>query len=113
MLQFLVLIEHSPCPATAGRRGRRFCHFGPETSGVGRKRPARRNEVKEGNGKWVWRVYYVSNPLILYLYSIMKETIKEAQRAEKAMNQALKTKKSLKQKKGPTTPPVSVVAEKI
>lgn len=43
-----------------------------------------------------------------------KNTIKEALRAEKAMNQALKDEKSSeRQRKQPTTPKVSVVAEKI
>jgi len=43
----------------------------------------------------------------------MNDSIKEAQRAEKAMNQALKNEKSSMQKKKRVTPRVSVVSEKI
>lgn len=47
-------------------------------------------------------------------FAIMKEAVKEALRAEKAMNNALKKEKaSKKEKKQPRTSKVNVVAEKI
>jgi predicted GIY-YIG superfamily endonuclease len=47
-------------------------------------------------------------------FTIMNEVVKDALRAEKAMNKALKREKaSHTEKKQPRTPKVNVVAEKI
>ena len=50
----------------------------------------------------------------MYLYIMDSEIIKEALRAEKAMNQALKNEKSSKkQKKQKSKPKVNPVADKV
>ena len=50
----------------------------------------------------------------MIIFTIMKEAVKEALRAEKAMNMALKREKASNQeKKQPRTSKVSIVAEKI
>lgn len=51
---------------------------------------------------------------VLIIFTIMKEAVKDALRAEKAMNKALKREKASNQeKKQPHIPKVNVVAEKI
>ena len=66
-----------------------------------------------GNGKWVWKLgLNRSLSLKIRIFDYMKDSIKEALRAEKAMNQALKDQQT-KPKKQRSTSKVSVVTEKI
>ncbi|MEM9276679.1 MAG: hypothetical protein AAGA80_27625 [Cyanobacteria bacterium P01_F01_bin.143] len=61
-------------------------------------------------GRWVWKLNRLLSRKIR-IFDYMKDSIKEALRAEKAMNQALKDQQA-KSKKPRSTSKVTVVAKK-